>query len=80
MTIFLFSILVNSFISTHEFYFFFFIIFFPIPLGRRGEVREHLCGAQPPARLNHSTLTTAVDCIRQIAVLLFLPRSPEESY
>ena len=36
ITIFLFSISVNSFISTHKFHFVFFLILSPIPLGSGG--------------------------------------------
>ena len=48
ITVFLFCILVNSFISTHEFYFF--SNSFSHPTGKGG-MSERLCGAQSPARL-----------------------------
>lgn len=65
ITIILFCILVNLFISTHEFYFFFFPILSPIPL-ERGPVSNRLCGAQPPAGINHNNHpvpTPAVCCL-----------------
>ena len=65
----LFSILVNSFIPTHEFYFCFFQILFPIPLGRGG-ASEGLCGAQSPVRLNPSSW-----CVSNIIFLLELQHS-----
>ena len=49
--LFLFSVLVNSFISTHKFYFVFsLLICSPILLRREG-VSKWLCGDEPPAGL-----------------------------
>ena len=54
--IFLFSILVNSFISTHKYYCgFLFFQFSPLFHWEGGEWTKRLCGAEPPAGLNHST-------------------------
>ena len=52
---FLFSVLVNSFISTHEYYLLFFFFFFPTltHCTWNGGVSKWLCGAQPPAGWNH---------------------------
>ena len=53
------SVLVNRFISTHKFnfFFFFFPVLFPIPL-RREAVNKwfciEFCSAEPPASLNHN--------------------------
>ena len=52
ITIFLLSILVNSFISIHEFYIFF--LFSPPSHSSEGSASEWLCGAEPLARLNHN--------------------------
>ena len=71
MTIFLFSILVNSFISTHNFYLLFPILS-PIPFGRGG-VSEQLCGTEPPARLNHSNIVLGfMQPLSFLSSLLFL--------
>lgn len=56
---FLFSVLVNGFISTNKFYFIdfcllVFLILSPISLGRGG-MSKWLCGAETPAELNHSS-------------------------
>lgn len=52
--IFIFSISVNTFIPTHEFNFVLFSDSLPHPTWERREVSEKLCGAPPPAGLNHN--------------------------
>lgn len=48
--LFLFSILIRSFSSTHKFYFVFYSL--SCPTGKEG---ENSCDAQPPAGLNHNS-------------------------
>ena len=75
--LFIFSILVSSFSSTHKFYLFF-LDSICHPTGKAGGVKERPCGAQPPASLNHHKWSFVV-FVFSFQCIAFLEMKPMSS-